>query len=60
MASLWKVNDAATRDYMVVFHRSLPTTGRAAALQQAQTTVLKDPQTAHLYYWAPFILIGAR
>ena len=60
MASLWKVNDASTRDFMVAFHRALPTGGRASALQQAQMTVLKDPQTAHPYYWAPFILIGAR
>jgi CHAT domain-containing protein len=54
------VNDASTRDFMVAFHRALPTGGRASALQQAQMTVLKDPQTAHPYYWAPFILIGAR
>jgi CHAT domain-containing protein len=60
VASLWKVNDAATRDFMVAFHRALPTTGRAAAFQQAQLTVSGNPQTAHPYYWAAFILIGAR
>lgn len=60
VASLWKVEDAATRDFMVAFHRGLPTAGRAGALQQAQLTVLKNPRTAHPYYWAPFILIGAR
>lgn len=32
----------------------------AAAFQQSQLTVSGNPQTAHLYYWAPFILIGAR
>src|SRR3989304_5964196 len=57
VASLWKVNDAATRDFMVSFHRALPTVGRAAALQEAQVTVLTNPLTAHPYYWAPFILI---
>ena len=58
IASLWKVNDASTRDFMVAFHQALPTGGRASALQQAQATVLKDHQTAHPYYWAPFIHIG--
>ena len=60
VASLWRVNDAATRDFMVAFHRARATVGRAAALQQAQVTVRQNPQTAHPYYWAPFILIGAR
>jgi CHAT domain-containing protein/Tfp pilus assembly protein PilF len=60
VASLWKVNDATTRDFMVTFHRALATAGRAAALNQAQLAVLRDPKTAHPYYWAPFILIGAR
>ena len=60
VASLWKVTDAATRDFMVVFHRGLATVGRAAALQQAQLAVLRSPATAHPYYWAPFILIGGR
>jgi len=60
LASLWKVNDAATRDFMVAFHGALPKSGRAAALREAQITVLKNPLTAHPYYWAPFILIGAR
>ena len=45
---------------MVAFHRALATMGRAAALQSAQIAVLRVPQTAHPYYWAPFFLIGAR
>jgi CHAT domain-containing protein len=60
MASLWKVEDVATRDLMVAFHGALPKAGRAAALQQAQLSVLKNPATAHPFYWAPFILIGGR
>ncbi|HSD51955.1 MAG TPA: CHAT domain-containing tetratricopeptide repeat protein [Candidatus Methylomirabilis sp.] len=60
VASLWKVNDASTRDFMVAFHRAVGATGRAAAFQQAQIAVLSNPHTAHPYYWAPFILIGAR
>ena len=60
VASLWKVEDKATRDFMVALYRALPTIGRAEALQQAQISVLKNRETAHPYYWAPFILIGAR
>ena len=60
IASLWKVGDAATRTLMVAFHRALPSVGRARALQQAELAVLRDPGTAHPYYWAAFILIGAR
>ncbi|MGH7393518.1 MAG: CHAT domain-containing tetratricopeptide repeat protein, partial [Candidatus Rokuibacteriota bacterium] len=60
VASLWKVNDTSTRDLMVAFHRALASTGRAEALRQAQLTLLRKPATAHPYYWAAFILIGAR
>jgi CHAT domain-containing protein len=60
LASLWKVHDAATRDFMVAFHRSLPTAGRVGALQQAQRALIQKPTTAHPFYWAPFILIGGR
>jgi len=60
MASLWEVGDAATRDLMVAFYGALKKSGRATALQQAQLVLLKNPLTAHPYYWAPFILIGAR
>jgi CHAT domain-containing protein/Tfp pilus assembly protein PilF len=60
VASLWKVNDETTRHFMVAFHKALATSGRAAALQQAQLTILRKQVTAHPFYWAPFILIGGR
>jgi len=60
VASLWKVNDATTRQFMVAFHQALGSAGRAAALQQAQLTILRTQATAHPFYWAPFILIGGR
>jgi len=60
LASLWKVHDAATRDFMVAFHRNLPTAGRVGALQRAQRALIQQPATAHPFYWAPFILIGGR
>ena len=45
---------------MVAFYRALASSGRAAALQQAQLAILRQQRTAHPYYWAAFILIGAR
>jgi len=60
VASLWEVSDQATRDFMVTFHRALPTAGRVGALQEAQRTLLQQSPTAHPYYWAAFILLGAR
>jgi CHAT domain-containing protein len=60
VASLWNVSDEATRDYMVAFHRALPTSAPAAALHHAQLALLASPRTTHPFYWAPFILIGAR
>jgi CHAT domain-containing protein len=59
VASLWKVNDQSTRDFMVVFHRELGS-GQVVALQRAQRAVLANAATAHPFYWAAFILIGAR
>ena len=43
---------------MVDFHRSLRTLDRAAALQQAQVTMMRTEDDRHPYYWASFILIG--
>jgi CHAT domain-containing protein/Tfp pilus assembly protein PilF len=60
VASLWKVSDVATRDFMVAFHRALPSEGRVGAVQQAEITLLRVPATMHPYYWAPFLLLGAR
>ena len=60
VASLWKVSDTATRDFMVAFHKALPSEGRVGAIQQAEVTLLQVPATMHPYYWAPFLLLGAR
>jgi CHAT domain-containing protein/Tfp pilus assembly protein PilF len=59
VASLWKVNDSSTRDFMVAFHTALGA-GQAVALHKAQLAVLGRAATAHPFYWAAFVLIGAR
>jgi CHAT domain-containing protein len=31
---------------------------KAEALRQAQLHLMRDPQYANPYYWAPFVLVG--
>jgi CHAT domain-containing protein/Tfp pilus assembly protein PilF len=62
VASLWKVDDIATRKLMRLFYsnlweRSVPA---ALALRQAQLTVLSEAVGSgdHPYYWAGWVLSG--
>ncbi len=57
VASLWRVDDAVTRDLMVRFYQVLAEgRGRAEALRVAMLKVrAKHP---HPYYWAPFVVLG--
>jgi len=59
LMSLWKVDDAGTKDLMVQYYdRLLNGTGRSDALLQTQRALLSNPQYHHPYYWASFILSG--
>ncbi len=62
LASLWRVDDAATFEVMQRFYQELANTpgiSKAKALQNAQTFILGDrPEFEHPFYWAPFILVG--
>ena len=59
VASLWNVEDNATRELMVQFHTRLREGERpAAALREAQLYLLKETQYNSPLYWAPFVLIG--
>jgi CHAT domain-containing protein len=63
VASLWPVEDRATRELMVRFYREL-TAGKvttARALAAAQTAMAKGEAgetRKHPFYWAGFVLIG--
>lgn len=59
LASLWQVGDASTERLMVRFYEALGE-GRAPpeALAVAQRALLADPEFAHPFHWAPFVLIG--
>lgn len=55
MASLWSVDDAATKDLMVEFYQNINKgMSKGEALRQAKLSQI----TRHPYYWSPFILIG--
>jgi CHAT domain-containing protein len=58
--SLWPVEDLSTAELMASFYVHL-TGGMepAEALRQAKLSRLGGGPTAHPYYWAPFVLVGA-
>jgi CHAT domain-containing protein len=57
--SLWQVADDATKDLMGAYYARLARgEPRAAALREAQLGLLKDPKSAHPFFWAAFISSG--
>jgi CHAT domain-containing protein len=60
LATLWLVADEAAVVLMDTFYRRLqdPGMSKARALQQAQLTLLRQPQHADPFFWAPFLLIN--
>lgn len=60
IASLWHVNDTASSNLMVAFHRNLAVPGatKAEALRKAQLDMLRSDPYVHPYLWAPFVVIG--
>jgi CHAT domain-containing protein/tetratricopeptide (TPR) repeat protein len=60
VASLWRVADQATAEFMKLFYtamvrKNLPP---SAALRVAQLEIRKQPRWARPYYWAGFVLEG--
>jgi CHAT domain-containing protein/Flp pilus assembly protein TadD len=66
VASLWSVEDIATRELMVRFYRKLSEQNRkswstAGALAEAQSEMARGeagPARSQPFYWAGFVLIG--
>lgn len=58
--SLWPVEDGSTSELMRQFYSGLRG-GQSSvdALRSAKLHQLASPATAHPYYWAPFVLMGA-
>lgn len=60
IASLWRVEDAATAYFMEQFYRGLieDDLSPAAALRAAQLAVASRPRWRQPYYWAGFVIQG--
>jgi CHAT domain-containing protein/Tfp pilus assembly protein PilF len=59
MVSLWRVDDAVTRQLMTMYYRKLASgAGRAEALRQVQLELLASKDLSLPYYWASFIVSG--
>ncbi len=59
LASLWKVNDLATAEFMTKFYEALRDGATVAqALQQTQIYFLSEPDLRRPYFWAPFVIVG--
>jgi CHAT domain-containing protein len=60
VATLWYINDNASADLISAFYQNLqnPSLSRAAALRQAQLSLLQTQRYRHPAYWSPFLLIN--
>jgi len=63
LATLWKVNDASTAQFMERFYELRRQSSHAAALRQACGEFIRQsrkcgPDNSHPFYWAPFLLTG--
>lgn len=61
VASLWKVNDEATRELMIKFYENMIDKGmdKAEALRRAKLAMIeKGGDYASPYSWSAFVLYG--
>jgi CHAT domain-containing protein/tetratricopeptide (TPR) repeat protein len=60
VASLWKVDDEATAEFMKHFYRAMfeGEATPASALRQAQLAMLSQKRWSEPYYWAGFVIQG--
>lgn len=61
VVSQWKAESRSTRTLMVDFHRELLAgRGSAEALTRAKRHLKRTPEFAHPFFWASFVVVGAR
>ena len=58
VASLWRVHDQATADWMQVFHRAWGQTQDAAVAQRRSAQAVRETWE-HPFYWGSFCVLGA-
>ncbi|MCX6624572.1 MAG: CHAT domain-containing protein [Acidobacteria bacterium] len=60
VASRWKVDSAATSEFMIAFHRELKRTGnKADSLRLAALHLKRNAAWRHPAYWSAFMLVGS-
>ena len=59
LGTLWPVEDNAAKTVMQRFYAAVAAgSSKGDALREAQLALLAKPETAHPFFWAPFVLIG--
>ena len=59
LVSLWRVDDASTRDLMSAYYQKLAQgQPRGEAMRQVQLAMARGNERSHPYFWASFILSG--
>ena len=59
VASMWKVDDAATAELFVEFYRNLKQgKSRSEALREAKLKLINNKKTSHPFFWGGFVLMG--
>jgi CHAT domain-containing protein len=57
LLTLWDVNDRSTTEFMSSFYKALQNGESTTSALRIATAELRQ-NYPHLYYWAPFLLIG--
>ncbi|MEW6352257.1 MAG: tetratricopeptide repeat protein [Thermodesulfobacteriota bacterium] len=55
---MWRTNDRISAGLFTDLYRGLKCGSKAEALRQAKLAIMRNPETCHPYYWAPFVLTG--
>ncbi len=59
VVSLWQVDDDATRTMMVAYYTKLRAGGgRSEAMRATRLAMMRQPKTAHPFFWASFLVSG--
>jgi len=60
VASLWNVDDTATKELMVIFYKNLleKNMDKTEALRQAKLEMIKNKTYASPLFWSAFVMYG--
>jgi CHAT domain-containing protein len=58
LLGMWKVDGALCSDLFINMYKGLKGGSKAKALRKAKLALMRNPGTAHPYYWGTFVLFG--